>query len=104
MRLDLVAVSIVFATALAVLAYAYSTAVSSMENWNLHAWLYAEQAAEEFLETGSITLPGKYRVTSLETDKTREYGACRLALGYAYTFRIINNSLVKVEAWYCGRY
>ena len=101
MKAYMAVLGVAFVLALASILYNYSTALKSMENYNLRAWLFAEEVAES-LERGvtpELTGGVQVRVTGLSV---RTYGWCGRPLGYAYTYRIINNTLVKVEVWVCS--
>jgi len=102
LRAYMVVLGVAFVLAFASILYNYSTALRFMENYNAKAWLLAEEIAKS-LEQGIMPelIGVRVRVTG---SSMRSYGQCSHPLGYAYTFRIINNTLVKIEVFLCSEY
>ena len=100
MKTYMVVLGVAFIFALSSLLYNYSSALKSMENYNVKAWLFAEEVAESLERGNTPEFTGvRVRVTG---SSAKVYGSCGRPLGYAYTFRVINNTLVKIEVWVCG--
>jgi len=103
MKFDMLAVIIAFCLFFLATMYVYANAKARVENYSIHAWVLAEQAADLLAAGESIRTNAFIRVTLILPNGTisRTYtigNPIKLRLGYAYTFRILgNNTLMKVE-------
>ena len=104
MRLDIFALSVVTVLALSALLYIYAHSISTMENFDVQAWALAEDLADEWARGGEVAVSGaRVRITDVIRGRVLyEGGLCVSVLGYAYTFRVVNNTLCKIEVWYCS--
>ena len=103
MRLELTALGIACVLSISVMLYAYTRGLTCMENYNLRAWVEAEKAASEWVG-GRLDVDGlEVRVIDVSSGSVvYQAGSCRVRLGHAYTFRVVNNTLYKIEVWYCN--
>jgi len=108
MRLDLLALALVFVTAISAILITYSKAVLISYNYDDYAWILAEQAAELLRQGRSIETNAYIIVTLITLNNTRTYTIGikpSTVLGRAYTYRILgNNTLMKVEVWVSSTY
>jgi len=104
MRLELAALGIACVLGISIMLYAYTRGLAGMENYNLRAWVEAEKTASEWVSGRLGDVDGlEVRIIDI-TSETVVYqaGSCRVRLGHAYTFRVVNNTLYKIEVWYCN--
>ncbi len=103
MRLDIAALAIACVLAISILLYVYTRGLMGMRNYNLRAWVKAEKTASEWTDGRLRGVDGlEVRVVDVISGSVvYQAGSCRVRLGHAYTFRIANDTLYKVEVWYC---
>jgi len=104
MRLDIAALAITFVLAISIILYAYTRGLMGMGNFNLRAWVEAEKTASEWAGGRLKDVDGlEVRVVDVPSGSVvYQAGGCRVHLGRAYTFRVVNNTLYKIEVWYCN--
>ncbi|RLE79320.1 MAG: hypothetical protein DRJ52_08660 [Thermoprotei archaeon] len=103
MRLDLLALALVFITAISAILVTYSKAVLISYNYDTYAWVLAEKAANLLKEGRGVDTSAYVVVTLILPNGTvsRQYtigSKPQIILGKAYTYRILgNNTLMRVE-------
>ena len=101
MKLDAAAVGLASVTAITVILHLYACFLQSLENYNLRAWVLAEELADALVRGERVKLRwAEARVTiwSLKDVKSYAMGGVLVCRGYAYTFRILPNAtLLRVE-------
>ena len=101
MKPDILALALIFVVALAVLHYAYVKAIRNIQNYDAHAWLLAQEAAELIKQGKPIKTNAYIVVTLYPSSKSYTIGSKPdIIRGYAYTYTILsNNTLVKIEVY-----
>lgn len=108
MRLDFLALALVFIIAISAILVTYGNAILILYNYDNYAWILAEQAAELLRQGRSIETNAYIIVTLITLNNTKTYTIGikpSTVLGRAYTYRILgNNTLMRVEVWVSSTY